>query len=148
MSSGTAMVWALRFATLLALLAVGWIMCQFIRLPTAMRCSERLILALAVCQLAAAYLLPRMHERYFFGGSVFVVLLLLRRWIVAVPLALLEASAMGTYHQYFRTAAYDTSRSLFFVPFLCLTLALIVLALWYRAQTTLPNAPVQAAVRS
>ncbi len=128
-SQGTAFRLASMTADVLAVAASVWMAWRYrVRADKSAGPSEAFLWLMTLSQLAVPYLLPRMHERYYFAGNIFAALLLLRRPRSLAPLILLQGAALATYHQYFVHAGYDQRRSLYVLPVVLLFggLALVV----------------------
>jgi Gpi18-like mannosyltransferase len=83
-----------------------------------------MLTALILCLLFVPYLLPRMHERYFFAADVFAVLWLAVRPRMWFATLLLQLTAFLTYRQYFMTNGFNLTRRGFVLPVLFLTIAI------------------------
>jgi Gpi18-like mannosyltransferase len=93
---------ASKVATLAAVAASLFLVYLYVR-HRKLQNGAGLLTTLTLCLLTVPYLLPRMHERYFFAGDTFAILLIAIRPSMWVAAALLQASAYLTYRQYFLT---------------------------------------------
>jgi len=128
---------AMKIAILLAGIAAVWAAWRYSRRTGGWEKPEAILLFLTLSQILVPYLLPRMHERYFFSGNAFALLLLARRpglWFLVV---LLQGSAYLTYRIYFLTFIEFPPRRLEFLPpILMLTAALVwLIVLFLHANT-------------
>jgi Gpi18-like mannosyltransferase len=100
-----------------------------------MRGPVGLLTMMALCPLIEAYLLPKMHDRYFFAGDAFVILLIAVRPAMWFPALLLQTSAYIVYRQFLLDLPlYE--RHPMVAPFLMTTLAISLVArqLWQEGK--------------
>ena len=123
-------------ATLMALAAPLWIAWRYRQSRFAPDKYERLLLLFTLSQLLVPFLLPRMHERYFFAGDVFAALLLSIRPRLLVVVAMLQTVALLTYQQYFNSFGYSLRRLDFLLPVLMMSASIGVLVVRYWKKTS------------
>ena len=90
--------------------------------------GERLILAMAAALLISPYLLPKMHDRYFFSGDVLVLLLMMVRPSLWLPAAMLQVSALIVAYPHLYQGGKDEPTAFYIVPVALTTWALVSLA--------------------
>jgi Gpi18-like mannosyltransferase len=86
----------------------------------------RLLAATAAPLLLEPFLLPKMHDRYFFAGDVMMLVLALMRPSFALPAILLQASAVMVYYPFLFWRSVSTSY--YIAPVAMTTLALVLFA--------------------
>ncbi len=90
--------------------------------------GERLILAMAAALILSPYMLPKMHDRYFFAGDVMVLLLMMLRPTLWPPAAMLQVSALITAYPHLYQGGKDEPTAFYIIPVLLTTWALVWLA--------------------
>jgi Gpi18-like mannosyltransferase len=115
----------LKYAGFLAALAVTiWLVYFLARSPWRLK-GQRLIIALAATLLAEPYLLPKMHDRYFFAGDIMVLLLVIVRPKLWLPAMLLQVSALIVAIPHLYRGGSDEQTRFYIVPVLLTTVALV-----------------------
>ena len=120
------------------LVAVGfslWLVDYYRKHPL-LRTSEGFVTLMAFCLVMEPYLLPRMHERYFFAGNCFLFVLAIRRISVA-PLAAMMQLAIVLCYLPFLDGRFASRRDLV-IPFLLTTVSVLLLFIDLRRQATCP----------
>jgi hypothetical protein len=87
--------------------------------------GDRLILAMAAALLISPYLLPKMHDRYFFAGDVMVLLLMMLRPNLWPPAAMLQVSAFITAYPHLFQWGKDEPTAFYIVPVVLTSWALL-----------------------
>jgi prepilin signal peptidase PulO-like enzyme (type II secretory pathway) len=77
--------------------------------------------------LVEAYLLPKMHDRYFFAGDVFAIILIAVRPAMWVAALLLQVSAYIVYRQFLLDLPLWNRRTMF-LPLVMTTVAIALVA--------------------
>ena len=113
--------------------------------------GERLIFAMAAALLISPYLLPKMHDRYFFAGDVMVLLLMTIRPSLWAPAAMLQASSLMTAYPHLYQGGLDEPTAFYILPVALTTWALVwvMRVMWsadeveVRAEVTHSNEQVE-----
>lgn len=115
----------------LASLLVAWV---YLRRPR-MHNPVGLLTMLTLCPLIEAYLLPKMHDRYFFVGDVFAIVLIAVRPALWFAALLLQASAFIVYRQFLLDMPLWNRRPML-VPLIMTTVAisLVVRQFWQEGK--------------
>jgi Gpi18-like mannosyltransferase len=87
--------------------------------------GQRLILALAATLLVEPYLLPKMHDRYFFAGDIMVLLLVIVRPKLWLPALMLEVSAIIVAYPHLYEGGSDKQTRFYVLPVLLTTIGLV-----------------------
>jgi Gpi18-like mannosyltransferase len=87
--------------------------------------GERLVFAVAAPLLISPYLLPKMHDRYFFAGDVMVLLLMMLRPKLWAPAAMLQVSALITAFPHLYRGGWDQPTSFYYLPVALTTCAVV-----------------------
>jgi Gpi18-like mannosyltransferase len=113
--------------------------------------GERLILATTAALLISPYLLPKMHDRYFFAGDVMVLLLMMLKPKLWPPAAMLQISALITAFPHLYRGGWDQPTAFYILPVALTTCALawVLYVMWHpdevdtRAEVMHPGAQVE-----
>jgi Gpi18-like mannosyltransferase len=108
---------------LLAVAVSAWLVFFLARSPWRLR-GQRLVLAVAASLLMEPYLLPKMHDRYFFAGDTFVLLLAMMRPKLWIPAAMLQVSALIVAYPHLFQDSRDMPTPFYILPALLNTVAL------------------------
>ena len=107
----------------LGVVAVVWGVTLAVRRSRALPTADLLVTLSAFALILAPYLLPKMHDRYFFAADVFTILLAFHRpkfWYA--PLAMGLTSVSGYHHGFRRQAPFVPLAGAAVVPLLLLLL--------------------------
>jgi Gpi18-like mannosyltransferase len=116
---------ALKYVSFLAALLVSaWLVYFLARSRWRLR-GQRLIVALAATLLVEPYLLPKMHDRYFFAGDIMVFLLVMVRPKLWLPAAMLQISALIVSYPHLYEGGSDKQTRFYVLPVLLTTIGLI-----------------------
>jgi Gpi18-like mannosyltransferase len=110
--------------------------------------GERLILAMAAALLISPYLLPKMHDRYFFAGDMMVLLLMMIRPKLWLPAVMLQVSALITAFPHLYRGGWDQPTSFYLLPVALTTWALVwvLRVMWKEEDAKLRTEGTQAAI--
>lgn len=114
---------ALHGAFLLTVLATIGLILFLARSRWRLR-GERLVLAMAAPLLISPYLLPKMHDRYFFAGDMMVLLLMMIKPKMWLPATMLQVSALITAYPHLYRGGSDQPTSFYILPVALTTWAL------------------------
>jgi Gpi18-like mannosyltransferase len=101
--------------------------------------ADALLTVSALSLLAFPYLLPKMHERYFFSGNCLLAIIAIKRPSLAIPCIMMQVATFITYREYLFLYGSGRQNDLAFL-FVTLSLVMIFLDLQkQRKQTSLSN---------
>ena len=99
-----------------------------------------LIAAVALPLLVEPYVLPKMHDRYYFAGNTVLMLLAALDGRFAIPAVLTQIAAITVYHRFFDNGKFNPSY--YIIPTLLVTVAIV---LFLRAAFGRPERAGEAA---
>ena len=114
--------------TLFALAATAALILMLVRRPGAWR-GRSLIAAVAMPLLLEPYVLPKMHDRYFFPGNVLLLLLATVDRAMILPAVLTQVSALWVYARFLENKPFDPKY--YVLPVILVSVALILLLRHY-----------------
>jgi Gpi18-like mannosyltransferase len=117
---------ATKISILFAIIASLLMVWYYVRRPR-MRTPVGLLTMMTLSPLVEAYLLPKMHDRYFFAGDVFAIILIAVRPAMWVAALLLQVSAYIVYRQFLLDLPLWNRRTMF-LPLVMTTVAIALVA--------------------
>jgi Gpi18-like mannosyltransferase len=118
-----------------ALVNVGLV--EFLRRSRPLLQGERLIAALGLSLLVEPFVLPMMHDRYFFAGNLTILLLAMVVPRMAVPAVLLQMSAAMAYRAFLLSRFHGTK----YWSFAALLVAVSIVLVWRQVRRGTPRPP-------
>jgi Gpi18-like mannosyltransferase len=122
--SGSLVVWIDRIGLLVAGVATALMVWLFVRKRPLLAMPEKLIAAIALSAIVEPYLLPKMHDRYFFIGDTAVLLLGMIVPRMLIPAALLQVAAVMAYARFL--IGFQGTPKYFVAPVLMVTVAIVL----------------------
>jgi Gpi18-like mannosyltransferase len=136
---------ALDYGGLLTALSISiWLVYYLAKSPWRLT-GQRLVLALAATLLMEPYVLPKMHDRYFFAGDIMVLLLVMVRPTLWLPSILLQISALIVAYPFLFPGGRFPQGKEVQASYYVLPVALTTVALLWIWKLLLAEEPIRAA---